>query len=191
MSHMLDWQLYGAAPAGHHATSVALHAVNTVLVFVLFTTMTGALWRSALVAALFGLHPLRVESVAWIAERKDVLSAFFWFLTTLAYVWYARTPSLRRATLVAIGLALGLMAKPMLVTLPATLLLLDYRPLHRLESTRDLWPRVREKLPLIPLVLAVSFATIVAQGEAIGSLESFSLVARLENAMLAYATYLW
>jgi Flp pilus assembly protein TadD len=188
---MLDWRLYGAAPAGHHATSVALHAANTARVFALFTTMTAAPWRSALVAALFGLHPLRVESVAWVAERKDVLSAFFWLLTTLAYVWYTRAPSLRRGALVALGLALGLMAKPMLVTLPATLLLLDYWPLRRLGSRRDLWPRVREKLPLIPLVLAVSFATIVAQGDALGSLESFSLAARLENAIGAYAVYLW
>ena len=191
-SHMLDWRLYGAAPAGHHATSVALHAANTALLFVLLDGMTGAPWRSALVAALFGLHPLRVESVAWVAERKDVLSALFWLLTTLAYVWYTRGPSRRRWALVVAGLALGLMAKPMLVTLPFALLLLDYWPLGRLRAPGDAWPLVREKLTLLPLVAASLALTIALEHEgAIGSLESFPLAARLENAIVAYALYLW
>ena len=191
-SHMLDWRLYGAAPAGHHATSVVLHATNTALLFVLLDGMTGARWRSALVAAVFGLHPLRVESVAWVAERKDVLSAVFWLLTTLAYVRYARAPSRRRGALVVLGLAVGLMAKPMLVTLPATLLLLDYWPLGRLRTRGDLWPLVREKLPLLPLVVASVAVTIALEHEgAIGSLESFPLAARIGNALVAYAVYLW
>jgi hypothetical protein len=192
MSHMLDWRLYGAAPAGHHATSVALHALNTALLFALLDGMTGAPWRSALAAAVFGLHPLRVESVAWIAERKDVLGTLFWLLTTLAYVWYARAPSWRRGALVALGLAVGLTAKPMLVTLPATLLLLDYWPLGRLRTRDDVWPLVREKLPLLPLVVASVAVTITLEHEgAIGSLEAFPLTARIGNAVVAYAAYLW
>jgi tetratricopeptide (TPR) repeat protein len=190
MSHMLDWRLYGAAPAGHHATSVALHAANTALVFVLLAAMTGAVWRSALVAALFGLHPLRVESVAWIAERKDVLSACFWLLTTLAYAWYTRAPSRRRLALVVAGLALGLTAKPMLVTLPATLLLLDYWPLGRLRASADLWPLVREKLPLLPLVAASIAVTLALEPAGIMSLESIPPLVRVENALVSYVAYL-
>ena len=191
-SHMLDWRLWGAAPAGHHATSVALHATNTALLFALLAAMTGEVWRSALAAALFGLHPLRVESVAWVAERKDVLSTFLWLVTTLAYVWYAKAPSLRRMALVAIGLALGLMAKPMLVTLPATLLLLDWWPLGRLRTRDDLWPRVREKLPLVPLVVASLWITVALEHQgAIGTLDEFSFAARVQNAIVAYAAYLW
>jgi len=193
MSHLLDWELYGANAAGHHATSVVLHALNTALLFVLFATMTGAPWRSALVAALFGLHPLHVESVAWVAERKDVLSTSFWLLTTLAYVAWTRRPTRGRYALVALGLALGLMAKPMLVTLPATLLLLDAWPLGRLRSRAELWPRVREKLPLLPLVIASCVITVLVQrrGGAVGSLEGFPLAARVGNAIVAYAAYLW
>jgi tetratricopeptide (TPR) repeat protein len=193
MSHMLDWQLYGADPAGHHATSVVLHAVDTALVFVVLDAMTGAPWRSALVAALFGLHPLHVESVAWASERKDVLSTCLWLLTTLAYVAWTRRPTWRRYALVALGLALGLTAKPMLVTLPATLVLLDYWPLGRLRTAGDLWPRVREKLPLFVIVVASSVATVLAQrsGGAVGSLDVYPLAVRFGNAAIAYATYLW
>jgi tetratricopeptide (TPR) repeat protein len=191
MSHMLDWRLWGAAPAGHHATSVALHAANTALLFVLLDAMTGAPWRSAAVAALFGLHPLRVESVAWVAERKDVLSAFFWLLTTLAYVRYARAPSWRRMALVVLGLALGLMAKPMLVTLPATLLLLDYWPLGRLRTRDDLWPLVREKLPLVPVVLASIAITLALEDAGVMSLQELPLAVRVENAVVSYVAYLW
>jgi len=193
MSHMLDWRLYGADPAGHHATSVVLHAVNTALVFVVLEAMTGAAWRSALVAALFGLHPVHVESVAWVAERKDVLSTCLWLLTTLAYVAWTRRPTRGRYALVALGLALGLTAKPMLVTLPATLVLLDYWPLGRLRSVGDLWARVREKLPLVLIVVASCVATVLAQrsGGAVGSLDVYPLAVRFGNAVIAYATYLW
>ena len=134
LSHMANWEAFGPAPAGHHAVSLAYHVANTALVFLLLERTTGRTWRSALVAALFGLHPLRVESVAWAAERKDVLSAFLWLLTTHAYVVWTRRRSVGRYVLVRHGLALGLMAKPMLVTLPFTLLLLDYWPLGRLRS---------------------------------------------------------
>jgi tetratricopeptide (TPR) repeat protein len=193
MSHMLDWRLFGPNPAGHHATSVVLHALDTALVFLLLDVMTAAPWRSALVAALFALHPAHVESVAWLAERKDVLSTCLWLLTTLAYVAWCRHPTRGRYALVALGLALGLAAKPMLVTLPATLVLLDYWPLGRLRAAGDLWPRVREKLPLVPIVIASAIATVVAQrrGGAVGSLEVYPLAVRIGNAVNAYATYLW
>jgi protein O-mannosyl-transferase len=191
ISHQTDVEAFGLDAGAHHLMSVAFHAANAVLLFALLRSFEGGLWSSVLAAFLFALHPLRVESVAWASERKDVLGAMFWLVTMLLYVAYARRPTVGRYALVVAAFGAGLMAKPMLVTLPATLLLLDYWPLHRLESTRDLWPRVREKLPLMPLVLAVSFATIVAQGEAVGSLESFSLAARLENAIVAYAAYLW
>jgi tetratricopeptide (TPR) repeat protein len=192
LSHMLDWRLFGADPAGHHATSVALHAANAALLFALLDATTGAPWRSALAAALFGLHPLRVESVAWVAERKDVLSTLFWLSTTLAYAAWVRRPTRGRYAAVAAGLALGLLAKPMLVTLPAALVLLDHWPLGRLRSARDLWPRVREKLPLLAIVAAASVATLVVQrrGGAVGSLDVYPLATRLGNAAVSYVAYL-
>lgn len=133
LSHMLDVQLYGLRPWGHHLTSLLFHIVNTVLLFLVLLRMTKALWPSALVAALFALHPLHVESVAWVAERKDVLSAFFWVLTLGAYGRYVEHPVLKRYLLALLLFVLGLMAKPMLVTMPVVLLLLDYWPLHRVK----------------------------------------------------------
>jgi tetratricopeptide (TPR) repeat protein len=194
MAHMLDWQLFGAAPAGHHATSLALHVLNTLLLFSVLDRMTGAPWRSALVAALFGLHPLHVESVAWVSERKDVLSTCFWFCATLAWVAWLGHPRAWRYALAAACLALGLAAKPMLVTLPATLLLLDWWPLGRLTQLRPgAWALVREKLPLAMLVVASSAATVAMQsrGHAVASFAEFPLGGRVENAIVAYATYLW
>jgi tetratricopeptide (TPR) repeat protein len=170
---------------------VLLHAANTLLLFALLDRTTGAPWRSALVAALFAVHPLRVESVAWVSERKDVLSAFFWFLTLLAYVRYVRAPSAGRYAVVALGLVLGLAAKPMVVTLPFTLLLLDYWPLARL-ATASAGRLVREKLPLLVLVTATSALTIVAQrrGGAMGPLSEHPLGARIGNAVVSYVSYL-
>ena len=130
-SHMLDCQLYGLNPKGHHLTNLLFHTANMVLLFLALKWTTGALWRSALVAALFGLHPLHVESVAWVAERKDVLSTLFWLLAILAYANYVNRPGIKRYLLVVISFALGLMVKPMLVTFPFVLLLLDYWPLGR------------------------------------------------------------
>jgi len=132
LSHMLDCQLWGLRPGAHHLTNVLLHTANTLLLFVLLRGMSGALWPSAAVASFFALHPLHVESVAWVSERKDVLSTLFWMLTLLAYWRYTRRPSLRRYLPVLVLLALGLMAKPMLVTLPLVMLLLDVWPLGRL-----------------------------------------------------------
>ena len=131
MSHMLDVQLFGLHPHMHHVTNLLFHIANTLLLFFVLNRMTKAPWKSALVAALFALHPLHVESVAWISERKDVLSAFFWMLTMAAYTYYVERPRLRSYLAVFILFALGLMAKPMLVTLPFVLLLLDYWPLQR------------------------------------------------------------
>ncbi len=136
LSHMLDCQLFGFKAGAHHAVNLGFHTANTLLLFLLFRRMTGALWRSAVLAALFALHPLQVDTVAWVAERKNVLSTFFWLLTLLAYVRYARRPGAARYLLVCFLFACGLMAKPMLVTLPCVLLLLDFWPLRRLRSQR-------------------------------------------------------
>src|SRR5215510_7097314 len=137
LSHMLDCQLYGLNAGGHHLTNVILHTISVLLLFLVLKQMTDALWQSVLVAALFAIHPLHVESVAWIAERKDVLSAVFFMLTLAAYVQYTRAPCAVRYVLVAMLFALGLMAKPMLVTLPFVLLLLDYWPLGRIGGPKS------------------------------------------------------
>ena len=197
MSHMLDWRFFGAAPMGHHLTSLLLHAANTVLLFLLLTRMTTAPMQSALVAVLFGLHPLHVESVAWVAERKDVLSTLFWLLMIGAYLGYVRRPGVGRYLLVALALALGLSAKPMLVTAPLTLLLLDFWPLGRFadraSSGRSAARLIVEKLPLLALVAASAVVTLFAQraGGAVASLQSFPPAIRAANAVVSYATYLW
>jgi tetratricopeptide (TPR) repeat protein len=189
LSHELDCQLYGLHPAGHHLTNVLLHTATVIGLFLVLRQMTGALWRGAFVAALFAIHPLRVESVAWVAERKDVLSGLFFVLTIGAYVRYARRPwSPARYGLVLLLFALGLMSKPMLVTLPVVLLLLDVWPLRRAETAGKL---VLEKLPLLALSAASCMATLLAQGRVIQSAEVFSLPARLVTALLACKEYLW
>jgi len=188
LSHMLDCQMYGLEPGGHHLTSVVLHAGNAVMLFLALWRMTGALWRSAFVAAVFAVHPLRAESVAWVAERKDVLSGFFFMLTIWAYTSYARhEKSPRRYGLVALSFAMGLLCKPMLVTLPLVLLLLDYWPLQRREPLRRL---ALEKLPLLALSAASGVTTLLAQKGALRSVESFPLHARLVAALLSYKVYL-
>jgi hypothetical protein len=188
LSHMLDCQLYGLHPGGHHLTNVLLHTATAILLFLVLRQLTGALWRSAFVAAVFAIHPLRVESVAWVAERKDVLSGLFFMLTIGAYVRYAQRPgSPARYGLVVLLFALGLMSKPMLVTLPLVLLLLDYWPLQRVESAGRL---VLEKLPLLALSAAACVATLLAQRTGIQSTGSFSLLHRLGNALVACMVYL-
>jgi tetratricopeptide (TPR) repeat protein len=190
LSHMLDCQLYGLHPAGHHLTNVILHIATVIALFLVLRQMTGALWRSAFVAAVFAIHPLRVESVAWVAERKDVLSGLFFMLTIGAYVRYARHPwSAARYGLVVLLFAMGLMCKPMLVTLPLVLLLLDYWPLQRMEP-RKLSGLVMEKLPLLALSAASCVATLMAQTGVIQSGGSFSLPHRLGNALAACMVYL-
>ena len=200
LSHMLDVQLYGTNAGGHHVTSVLLHIVSSVLLFGLLLQMTGALWRSAVVALLFSLHPLRVESVAWVAERKDVLSTFFWIATTWAYVHYVRKPGVRRYAAMVALFTLGLMAKPMIVTLPFALLLLDYWPLERLSSgdaprkrgSMSLAPLVREKVPLFALALVASLVTFATQRGvgAVNSLTAIPLPLRLANVLQSYVAYL-
>lgn len=197
LSHWLDYQLYGLNPAGHHLTNVILHMANTVLLFLLLHRMTGALWRSAFVAALFALHPLHVESVAWVAERKDVLSAFFWFLTMWAYVRYAERPRAGRYLVVVVLFGLGLMAKPMLVTLPFVLLLLDYWPLARLghntgRLAREAKTCVIEKIPLFALSAVSSGITLIAQhrGGAMSGMEHLPFSSRAANAVVSYVAYM-
>jgi hypothetical protein len=157
LSLALDYALYGLSPRGFHLTNVLLHVANTVLVFLVWERLTGAFWRSAVLAALFGLHPMHVESVAWVTERKDVLSTFFWLLTIAAYARYARRGTWTAYLLVVATFVLGLLSKPMLVTLPFALLLLDYWPLGRLS-----WRAALEKVPLLVLALAVAAVSVVA-----------------------------
>lgn len=202
LSHMLVVQLFALNPAAHHLVNVLLHAANTVLLFLLLRALTGTLWRSAVVAALFALHPLHVETVAWVAELKDVLSTFFGLLTIHLYVWYLKQPNRYRYVLMLTCFALGLMAKPMLVTLPVLLLLLDYWPLRRLgkiqgdlltaAEKRSFRLLVREKIPLFTMVAAACLMTIYAQqkGNAIRSLADSPLLARTANALLSYLGYL-
>jgi protein O-mannosyl-transferase len=187
LSHMLDAQLFGLRSGFHHLTNVLLHALSTLLLFAVLRRTTGTLWRSALVAFLFALHPLHVESVAWIAERKDVLSAFFWFLTLWAYVRYVEKPVPGRYWLVFVAFALGAMSKPMIVTLPFVLLLLDVWPLRRTPPIR-----VLEKVPLFAVSIASSLVTYFVQqrGGAVVPLDALPLTARLSNAMVSYVVYL-
>ncbi|PYV53463.1 MAG: hypothetical protein DMG98_20945 [Acidobacteria bacterium] len=209
ISHMLDCQLFGLNPGGHHFTNVLLHTVAVILLFLVFHKMTGAVWRSAFVAAVFAIHPLRVESVAWVAERKDVLSGVFFMLTLGAYVRYVREPSGIHYLVVALFFALGLMAKPMLVTLPLVLLLLDYWPLDRfsyISSTKSKFKTgtahwrsqksivtrlILEKVPLLVLSAASSVITLFAQRQAGVSTESLPLSWRINNALVSYVAYIW
>jgi len=201
LSHALDCQLFGLNPAGHHYVNVLLHAINVVLVFWLLWRATGFPGRSFLVAGLFALHPINVESVAWVAERKSVLSMLFLLLAVWAYGWYARKPGLGRYAAVAGLFACGLMAKPMVITLPFALLLLDVWPLRRPSITdqaetqfapRPLSWLLLEKVPLQALSAASAIVTIKAQraGDAVGSVAQYPISIRLENAVVSYARYL-
>ena len=215
LSHALDYQLFALNPAGHHLDSVLIHALNAVLLFLLLVWGTKRIGPSLLVAAVFALHPLNVESVAWVAERKSVLSTFFFLLAIGAYGWYAHRPDWRRYLLVAMLFAAGLMAKPMVITLPFVLLLLDYWPLERI-AFRSLPSAVRqnagaetsgekqkarseprflllEKVPLLLLSAASAWITVKAQrtGQSVRTLHQFSFGLRIENAVVAYGLYLW
>ena len=195
ITHMLDCQLYGLRAGWHHFTNVLLHAVAVVLLFIALQRMTGTLWRSAFVAAVFAVHPLHVESVAWIAERKDVLSAVFFMLTLLAYVHYTRGPSIGRYLTVVLFVALGLMSKPMLVTLPFVLLLLDFWPLARIDGQRSntghqVLQLVLEKIPVLALCAVSSIVTFLAQRGAIGGTEQLPISARINNALVTYIDYI-
>ncbi|HBG05100.1 MAG TPA: hypothetical protein DDY22_05995 [Geobacter sp.] len=211
ISHMLDIEIFGLNPAGHHLVNVSLHALNAALLFLVLRGMSGALWRSAMVAALFALHPLHVESVAWVAERKDVLSTLFWMLTLLLYASYLKRPGALRYLATLACFALGLMAKPMLVTLPLVLLCLDFWPLGRWQGAtgvpdgappgeaspapacgKDLPGLLLEKLPFFVLTAIFCAVAIYAQhqGGYVPDLSAFPLRLRLYNALLAYRDYL-
>lgn len=193
VSHALDCGLYGSRPVGHHLTSLLLHLANTLLLFALLRTATGSLWRSAFVAVLFGVHPLHVESVAWISERKDVLSTFFGLLASICYVANVRRPDALKKVAVILFFFLGLMSKPMLVTLPLVFLLLDYWPLDRVGDRATSLPRlVKEKWPLIALSVASGVVTVMAQrtGSTMANLGEVSFAARFGNAVVSYAAYI-
>ncbi|MHB8068565.1 MAG: tetratricopeptide repeat protein [Desulfobaccales bacterium] len=212
LSHMLDCQIFGLSAGGHHLTNLLFHIANALLLFLWLLRATRAPGPAFLVAALFAWHPLHVESVAWVAERKDVLSTFFWLLTMWAYLWYVERPAAGRYLLILLCFGLGLMAKPMLVTLPLALLLLDYWPLNRWtpglhrsfsdsalrESYRDRWPRlsslggrlVLEKVPLLILSLLCSVVTIFAQRTS-GALARLGEVPLSERVATALAAYVW
>jgi len=212
LSHMMDYQLFGLNPRGHHLTSVFLHITNSILLFLALRWATSTIWPSALAASLLAIHPLHVESVAWVAERKDVLSTFFWLLTMLAYINYAKHPQRRTYLLVLLLFTLGLAAKPMLVTLPFVLLLLDYWPLNRFqlgedygsaenESAKSLEPSTKklppsrligEKLPMFMLSGIFSVIALWAQAKA-GAMSGLEIVPfkwRIANALASYVAYI-
>src|SRR5262245_15056736 len=206
ISHMLDCQLYGLNAGGHHATNVILHTIAVLLLFWVLQGMTGATWRSALVAALFAVHPLHVESVAWVSERKDILSAVFFFLMLHAYTRYTRAPSVIRYLAVALLFAAGLMSKPMLVSAPIILLLLDYWPLGRFEQPlttgkikasesdrqrRNIRRIYLEKIPLFVLAGAASVLTFALQKRTAGAIPPLPFLWRVENAFVSYVVYIW
>lgn len=190
ISHMLDCQLFGLKPGAHHFVNVLLHSASAVLLFLLLDQLAAALWRSAFVAAIFAIHPLHVESVAWIAERKDVLSGLFFMLTLLAYVHYTRRQRIGRYMTMSILFVCGLLAKPMLVTVPAVLLLLDYWPLNRFASV-GVKRLLVEKIPLILLSFGSATATLIAQRGGILETASLPVAWRIANAASAYLIYIW
>lgn len=204
LSHILDCELYGLNPMGHHWTNLLLHMANTILLFSVFKKMTGALWPSAFMAGLFAIHPLHVESVAWVSERKGVLSAFFWLLAMLTYVYYAERPGWKRYFLVMLGFVLGLMSKPVVVTLPFVLLLIDYWPLGRwpgspasrqCSDTIRQWSVARlvgEKVPFLGLAAGAGVVTFIFQqkGGALAPLGLEHMKIHVANALISYLKYI-
>ncbi len=189
LSHALDVQAFGMHPGGHHLTSLVLHVINTLLLYVFLTRITGMAGPSALAAACFALHPLRVESVAWVASRKDLLNGLFVLATLLAYDGYVKRPTVWRNALVTAGCACALMAKPMAVTLPFGLMLLDYWPYQRYQGVNALRRLALEKIPMMALVLLVGIITLLAEQPAITPSEYLPLAARIEQALVAGALY--
>jgi protein O-mannosyl-transferase len=190
ISHMIDCQLYDLKAGGHHFTNVFLHTIAAALLFFWLLNLTGRFWSSAFVTALFAIHPLRVESVAWIAERKDVLSAVFFFLTLGAYLRYARVRSFGRYLTMSILFACGLMSKPMMVTTPVVLLLLDYWPLKRIADRKSFWRMTLEKLPLFALSAVASIVAFALQVHSPASVGQLPFGWRLQNALVSYVTYI-
>jgi protein O-mannosyl-transferase len=204
ISHILDFQFYGMNAGGHHLSNLLFHIVNTLILFLVINRMTGYFWQSAFIAALFALHPLHVESVAWISERKDVLSTFFWLLTMLVYTHYAKRPGLSRYFWVLLFFVLGLMAKPMLVTLPFVLLLMDYWPLGRLQLGQASSPDsikfqkssasllIGEKIPLFALTAVISIAAYITQrkGGVVPGMGLDLIKTQTANALVSYVSYI-
>ena len=197
LSHMLDVDFHGMNAGGHHVTSVIIHILASVLLFTALYRMTNGIGKSAFVAALFAIHPLHVESVAWVSERKDVLSALFWMLTIHAYVIYVRKPGAMNRLFIVLFFALGLMSKPMPVTLPFVLLLLDYWPLKRVSNEKvgqlSAWmPLIREKIPLFVMTLLSIVVTMQVQRSygAVVRLGELPLSVRVGNALVSYAAYM-
>lgn len=200
ISHMGDVSLYGLWPGGHHLTSVFFHALNAVLLYAFFRTSTGESWRSGLLAILFAIHPLHVESVAWVSERKDVLSTFFWLAAMLSYARYSRNRGLGWYLVVTLLIAAGIASKPMVIALPMVLLLLDYWPLKRLrldandrEPGTATWRLVAEKMPWLVLSIGSAVVTYQAQSACgtLGNLESRPLTERFAQATINYGSYLY
>src|SRR5215470_11097428 len=200
ISHAFDYQMFRLNAGGHHADSVVMHAVNCMLIFWGLRWLTGRLGASLLVAALFACHPINVESVAWVAERKNVLCTLFFLATMGAYGWYAQKLHWRRYLAVVLLFAFGLMAKPMIITLPFVLLLLDYWPLERMPGGERSafgaqqsanWMLVAEKIPLLLLSAASAVITVKAQGYAVRRLYQIPLSTRIENSVVSYGRYLW
>ncbi|MBA4366423.1 MAG: hypothetical protein C0403_02160 [Desulfobacterium sp.] len=199
ISIIVDYELYGMNAGGYHITNLIFHILNSILVLLVFNKMTGKLWHSSFLAVMFAIHPLHVESVAWMTERKDVLSTFFWLLTMWFYASYAKLPGTGRYLLVIICFFLGIMAKPMLVTLPFVLLLLDFWPLSRLEPSLSVsalqknFLLLLEKMPLLIIIFIVSFSAFFFQekGGVLPSLELIPLYLRIENVLVSYTGYLW
>lgn len=209
LSHMIDFQIYGSNPAGHHLTNVFLHILNTLLLFIVLKRMTKFFWQSAFVAALFAIHPLHIESVAWVAERKDVLSTLFWMLTLWSYVRYAEHPGIYRYIPILLFFTLGLMSKPMVITMPFVMLLLDYWPLGRVQLGKSFVHKsdnakvvetggkkrfgtwiILEKIPLLILSGASICVTLFAQWSGIATLHSFPFSSRIGNSLVSYISYM-
>jgi len=187
LSHMLDCQLFGVNPGLHHFSSVVIHALAAIALFLTLDSLTAKIWRSAFVAAVFAIHPLRAESVPWIAERKDVLSGLFFALTLLAWSNHACRKSLARYLIALLAAALGTLSKPMLVTIPFVLLLIDYWPLNRFQKEKII-SLILEKIPFALFAAASAVATVLAQHGQIDTF-GFSLPLRFENAIVSYAIY--
>lgn len=199
ISHAIDWQFAGANPALHHATNILLHAINAALLYILLLRSTNAKGPSFVVALLFAVHPFNVETVAWVSERKNVLSTFFGLLCFIAYVGYAKSKSKSSYVIACVTFALGLMSKPMLVTWPFVMLLLDYWPLNRIKTPlfpvpallREMKPLVKEKVPFFALIVALSAVTYMVQtrGGAVGSVEAIPMIQRIGNALVSFCNY--
>jgi protein O-mannosyl-transferase len=191
ISHMFEFQFFGSNPGAFHLVNVALHTIAALLLFIVLRKMTGSILRSAFVAAIFAIHPLRAESVVWIEERKDVLSGVFFMVTLLMYLLYTRKPSIPRYVTMSILFAAGLLSKPMLVTTPVILLLLDYWPLGRVNDRHAIWRLVTEKIPLFGLSIADAYLSTGGIASAHSAADQLPFLARIGNAIVSYVIYIW